>query len=231
MADDTIAKVDLLAEQGAPAQEAYDVLTPAVTANPDNAELLWRYARAHFDLADTKPDDKTFRQEQLTKGLAFAQKALDKDPNNFATHKWFAIMTSSVGDFQSTKEKIGDAFKIKEHALKANELKPRDPTTLHLLGRWCYGVASIGWMERKVAATLFASPPESSWDEALKYFLEANEVDPTLRRNLLFIGDTYAQLKNKDKAKEFYLKVLQLEPKTSFDHSINKEADTKLKKL
>ena len=44
-------------------------------------------------------------------------------------------MTSAVGDFVPTKEKIGNAYKIKEHALKALELKADDATTLHLLGR------------------------------------------------------------------------------------------------
>jgi hypothetical protein len=36
---------------------------------------------------------------------------------------------------------VGNAFKIKEHAMKANELAPGDPTTLHLLGRWCFRFA------------------------------------------------------------------------------------------
>jgi len=121
-------------------------------------------ARAHFDLADTKPGDAKFRQEILTKGLEHATKALEVDDKNAYCHKWFAIMTSSVGDFLGNKEKIGNAFKIKEHAMKANELKPNDATTLHLLGRWCYNVSSIGWLERKLAATLFATPPESSFE-------------------------------------------------------------------
>jgi hypothetical protein len=43
-----------------------------------------------------------------------------------------------------------------------------DQTLNHLLGRWCYAVASVSWMERKLASAIFATPPESSYDEALK---------------------------------------------------------------
>ena len=107
-------------------------------------------ARAHFELADTKPGDKTWKEDQIRKGHSFAVRALELDNQNAFAHKWFAIMTSSLGDFLGQKEKIQNAFKIKEHALKANELKPKDATTLHLLGRWCFNVANLTWLERTV---------------------------------------------------------------------------------
>lgn len=115
------------------------------------------------------------------------------------SHKWYAIVLSSLSDFRSTKEKIQESVLIKEHCLKAIELhgkgahsslktthhRPRrreqcpdslprlwcaggDQTLNHLLGRWCFAVASISWMERKLASAIFASPPESSYDEALR---------------------------------------------------------------
>lgn len=37
----------------------------------------------------------------------------------------------------------------------------------HVLGRWCFAVSNIGWMERSLASALFASPPSSSFQEAL----------------------------------------------------------------
>jgi len=231
MAEEIKNKVDTLVNNSAPVQEVFDILTEGVKQFPSDPELLWRYARAHFDMADTKPNDKNWRKDYITKGLEYATKALEVDPNNYATHKWFAIMTSAIGDFLGTTEKIQSAFKIKEHALKADELKPKDPTTLHLLGRWCFGVANISWLERKMASTLFATPPESSYDEALKYFLAAFEADPTFRRNLVFTADTYVALKNNAKGKEFYQKAIDLPEKTEFDKALNVEAKQKLSKL
>jgi hypothetical protein len=71
----------------------------------------------------------------LTKGLEFAQLALKQNPNHYAGYKWVAINLSALGDLLSTKEKIENAFKIKENAVKALELKPDDATTCHMLGR------------------------------------------------------------------------------------------------
>lgn len=51
---------------------------------------------------------------------------------------------------------------------------PEDRTLLHLHGRWCYNVAELSWMERKLASALFGEPPKSNYDEALESFLQVN---------------------------------------------------------
>lgn len=51
-----------------------------------------------------------------------------------------------------------------------------DPTVQHILGRWCFSVASVGFIERKLASVIFATPPESSFEEALPYFLKHEEL-------------------------------------------------------
>ena len=52
----------------------------------------------------------------------------------------------------------GNLAPLKTHAPPRNAL-------LRDARRWCYGIANIGWMERKLASTLFATPPESSFEE------------------------------------------------------------------
>eukprot|EP01114_Cavostelium_apophysatum_P022284 TRINITY_DN800_c0_g1_i1.p1 TRINITY_DN800_c0_g1~~TRINITY_DN800_c0_g1_i1.p1 ORF type:complete len:234 (+),score=59.09 TRINITY_DN800_c0_g1_i1:113-814(+) len=191
------------------------------------AEIAWRLTRAHFDAAERAKDNNE-KKSIIMKGVEIGKKSLELGPDNFACHKWYAIVLSLAGDFISTKEKIGNAFVIKEHAMKANELKPNDSTTLHLLGRWCFDVSKIGWMERKLAATLFASPPESSYDEALKYFLAAQEAEPNFIRNAVCIGDTYTLLKNVDKANEWYLKATKIPTENEFDKERQAEAKRKI---
>jgi regulator of microtubule dynamics protein 3 len=65
----------------------------------------------------------------------------------------------------STKDKIESAYKVKEYALKALAVDPHDASTLHVLGRWCFSVANVSWIERRLAATLIATPPESTFQE------------------------------------------------------------------
>jgi len=134
-----------------------------------------------------------------------------------------------LGDYVSTTQKIQNAYEVREHALKALELKPGDASTLHLLGRWSLGVARVTWLERKVAQTLFASPPSCTYDDALQWFLKAQEEDPKLVRNSLLIGDTYMLLNMPDKANEWYKKTAAMQPNSNVDNTFIEEAKGKIK--
>eukprot|EP01132_Coremiostelium_polycephalum_P002778 gene2778-3452_t len=206
----------------------FDILTEAIKTYPDDVELLWRYARAYYE----KHDNTTVmaeKKEYLQKALDCINKAMTINPDHWACHKWWAITTSSMGDHIPQKEKIANAFKIKEHALKANELKPKDPVTLHLLGRWCYTISSISFIERGIASALFGTPPTSTYDEALKYLLESDENNDKNIRNVFFIGETYTQLKNQAKAKEYYLRASKMSPNNEIEKKTVEEALKKSK--
>ncbi|MEQ2187993.1 hypothetical protein GOODEAATRI_010406 [Goodea atripinnis] len=55
------------------------------------------------------------------------------------------------------------------------ELNPKDATSLHILGYWCFAFAELPWYQRKVAAVIFSKPPTSTFEEALEFFLKAEE--------------------------------------------------------
>lgn len=50
---------------------------------------------------------------------------------------------------------------------KAIECDSGDSTSMHLLGQWCYSVVSVPWYQRKVATVLFATPPQSTYEEVI----------------------------------------------------------------
>eukprot|EP00698_Gefionella_okellyi_P022499 TRINITY_DN746_c0_g1_i1.p1 TRINITY_DN746_c0_g1~~TRINITY_DN746_c0_g1_i1.p1 ORF type:complete len:183 (+),score=36.46 TRINITY_DN746_c0_g1_i1:225-773(+) len=182
-------------------------------------------------MASNKPHDKALCKRLLEEGYSLGQKAIELAPSHFGGYKWSAICLSGLGDHVSQKEKIQNAFKIKEFATKAAELRPGDATTFHVLGRWCYGVTNISWIERKLAAALFATPPTSSYEEALSYFQKAHEIEPKLPRNLLLLGDCHVALKQSAEAKTFYQQLLALPIASEVDRLLHEEATTKLRKL
>jgi len=233
-AQDVLTRLDELCN-ARKAQETFDAVTDALKANPTDVELRWRLARGHFELADLKPTDKEWRLTHLNKGLDIISAALVEFPEHWAVNKWYAILLSSTGDLIGTKEKLQNAYKIKEYASKAASLKPDDATTQHLLGRWCFGVANIGWMERKLASALFATPPQSSFEEALPYFLKCQElVDATNLpnlRNLVFLGDTCIQLKQTENAKKWYDRAAKSSPANDTEKLLVEDAQKKLNKL
>ncbi|XP_072708365.1 regulator of microtubule dynamics protein 1 isoform X3 [Ciconia boyciana] len=83
--------------------------------NSDDAELLWRLARASRDLAQLSSTSAEEKRQLAYEALEYAKKALENNESNFAAHKWYAICLSDVGDFEGIKTKIGNAVVIKEH--------------------------------------------------------------------------------------------------------------------
>ncbi|KAM9839663.1 regulator of microtubule dynamics protein 1 [Aulostomus maculatus] len=198
----------------------------------DNAEFLWRLARASRDLS-LLPDTKAEEKKQLVfKAFEYAKKALEKDDTCFAAHKWYAVCLSDVGDYEGVKVKIGNSYIIREHLEKAIKLNPKDATSLHILGYWCFMFAELPWYQRKVAAVIFASPPTSTYEEALQFFLQAEEVDPNFySKNLLMLGKTYLGMNDKQKALQWLSKAKDYPARTLEDKEVHKEAVDLLKKL
>jgi len=130
-----------------------------------------------------------------------------------------------------TKEKILSAHKVKEYALRAIAVQPDDASTLHVLGRWCFSVADVSWIEKRLAATLIASLPESSFDEALSFFMRAHKSKEHFKSNALWIGHTYAKLKNKANARKWYRIAIEMPSMCELDHQVTAEARECLSRL
>ncbi|KAK2094091.1 Regulator of microtubule dynamics protein 1 [Saguinus oedipus] len=172
------AKVEEILEQAESLYESgeteklYQLL--AQYKESEDAELLWRSAWASHDVTQLS---RTSEEEK--KLLVY--EALD-----------------DVGDYEGIKVKIANAYIIKEHFDKAIELNPKDATSIHLMGIRCYTFAEMPWYQRRIAIMLFASPPSSTYEEALVYFHRAEQVDPNFySKNLLLLGKTYLKLHNK----------------------------------
>lgn len=102
--------------------------------------------------------------------LTRAQRSLQLNDYSANAHKWYAITLGSKGEYVSINEKIKNGFTFKEHVDRAVRLNPKDPSLHYLLGRFCLEVSTLGWVERKVASTLFSAPPTSTPQEALEHF-------------------------------------------------------------
>ncbi|CAF98796.1 unnamed protein product [Tetraodon nigroviridis] len=198
----------------------------------DDAEFLWRLARAARDVA-LQPNIDAERKKQLTyEAFEYAKKALEKNQESFAVHKWYAICLSDVGDYEGVKVKIGNSYIIRDHLETALKLNPKDATSLYILGYWCFAFSELPWYQRKVAAIIFSSPPTSTYEEALEFFLKAEEVDPNFySKNLLMLGKTYMAMKDKEKALLWLRKAKDYPARTQEDKEVHKEAVELLKKL
>jgi len=209
-----LAKIDKLQDgTSAEKQDAYNLLIIKAGQNTNKCELLWRLAKAQFQISELKDQagDRDSQQLMLSKGIESGKNAINVDESNFNAHKWYATLVGSHIKFLDTKEKILAGYEYKKHIEIAIDINPKDATCYYLLGRYFYEIYMLPWYMRKAAATLFAEPPTATADDALHCFLTAEKLRPGFyAENPLYIGKVYYQMSDYTHAKEWLNKTIDL---------------------
>ncbi|NXN33638.1 RMD2 protein, partial [Nycticryphes semicollaris] len=171
-------------------KEGYRLLLEKDDEYKNSVDFLWRLARAYGDLFEMTTDAEEKKKYYV---CVF-----------FFSPLRFAIMCGYMSQFESVQNKIRNGYLFKEHLDKAIELKPQDPFLYYLNGRWCYSVAQLSWIEKKVAAALFGTPPTSTVEEALQNFLKAEEMHPGYSKyNYVYLAKCYKDLGQKNNALKY----------------------------
>ncbi|XP_073709334.1 regulator of microtubule dynamics protein 3 isoform X2 [Garra rufa] len=183
--------------------EGFQLLMENRPLYADNVEFMWRLARAYSDMCETA-DNREEKKNYAEQGHYEAEAALTRNGLNADCHKWFAILARLSSQYESIHGKLKSGRVLKEHLDRALALRDDDPICFYLLGRWCLEVSSLGWLERKTAATIYESPPTSSLNEALENFLKAEELNPGFSKTVrLYIAKCHKELGNMSEARNW----------------------------
>ena len=184
--------------------------------NANDVEILWRMARSYFDIAD-QTSDIDIQKENVDRALPYAKKALELDALSAKANHWYAVIIGKKGVLEGTKQKILNSYEVEKYGLKAIELDPSYDGTHHLMGRWHYNIADLAWYERTIASTIYATPPEGSFDEAIIYFKQAIDANPEDIRHYLWLAKSYYQKSMYKEAKMTLEKAMKLKVKNDSD--------------
>jgi len=213
----------------------YELLVELYQNPANRAEVCFRLARSCYNLISSKDpldaylNDTTEKKKKLAEeALRYAQEALDHAPNDFRSYYWNGIAIQSMGEFEGTKYTISRLNDIRGYFEQAADLSSsEDKSTAmvhYCLGSWCFSLANLGWLSRKVASTVFASPPTASFEEALEHFKRAEEVNPGFwNKNTLMIAECYYKLGDKEKAYEWAVKAVET-PFQNVEDEVSKQA-------
>ncbi|XP_044310029.1 regulator of microtubule dynamics protein 2 isoform X1 [Varanus komodoensis] len=212
-------------------RESFDLLLQNKEKYRNCVGFLWRLARAYgdmFTITANAEEKKTYAYE----GKLVGENALNLDSSNAESHQWFAILCGYVSQFENTQNKIRNGYLFKEHLDKAIELKPQDPFLYYLSGRWCYEVAQLSWIEKKIAAALFGAPPTSTVHEALQNFLKAEEIHPGYsKHNYVYLAKCYKELGQRSNALRCCETALSILSVTKEDKEAEEDLQTLLPSL
>ncbi|NXN58371.1 RMD3 protein, partial [Rynchops niger] len=151
-------------------REGFQLLLNNKLAYADQKDFLWRLARAHSDMSEIT-EDTDEKRSYASDGKEEMEIALQKWDQSAECHQWYAVLCGQLAEHESIQKRIQTGYVFKEHIDKAIELKPEDPKSYYLLGRWCYQVSHLGWLEKKTASALFEAPPTATVQDALQNFL------------------------------------------------------------
>ncbi|XP_076378697.1 regulator of microtubule dynamics protein 1-like [Megalopta genalis] len=167
----------------------YDLLTNY--RDSEDVEILWRLSRALYKMSKTATDVQG--KKMIYEAYDLINNALSIKEDHWAIHKWMSVILNSKCSYEGMKVQIRELYNIKTHMLRAVELNPTDATTMYMLGTWCYQVSDLAWYQRKVASVIFGEPPTSSFEEALKYFQNAEKTCAE-NTGLLRDSDNYSRI-------------------------------------
>lgn len=186
----------------------------------------WRFAQAtHVEAtAAGQAADTEMKKSLILAGCSRAMRALQLNDNSANAHKWYAITLGTKGEYVQVGEKIKNGFTFKEHVDRALQINPKDPSLHYLLGRFCLEVSNLGWMERKLASTLFSSPPNSTPQEALEHFQASERLGKPLKDNRFYMAKCYVVLKNYELAARWFQMCLEVPNMSSSDKAVHDEA-------
>lgn len=197
-----------------------------------SVELTWRMARAAYKVsaAAEVAKNKDRQKQFLLEAEDWAKKAIELDENNAESHVWLATICGKLCDFLATKERIIKGKEVQVHLEEAIKLKPDDFISFYTYGRWCYEIASLSWMERKIATVIFDAPPESSFQDALDKFTIVKKLKPEWQANIIWMAKCYVQLKDYTKAIEIADEASSMDSKDEEDLVFVKELEAITKK-
>ncbi|XP_029164174.1 regulator of microtubule dynamics protein 1-like [Nylanderia fulva] len=189
---------------------------------PDNVDVVWRYARSCYKYSNCIPDPNA-KKNIICAGINACEKLLTI--SDAYLHKWYAILVGVYGEFLPISERIKNGYRFKEHVMKALEIRPDDADLHHLLGRFRYEVANLGWIERKVATTLFSEPPSASFEDAIDSFQKAENFSVEVNlENRLFLSKCYIALSKYELACDWLNKICDLSVASKDDEKTQSEA-------
>jgi tetratricopeptide (TPR) repeat protein len=101
-------------------------------------------------------------------------------------------------------------------------LDPNHAGAMHILGRWNYEIASLGWLSKMAAKVVYGGvPPGASYEQAQEWFERAVAERPDMPLNHLWLAETLIKIHDYPRAREELQMCLDLDD-VLWDDSVTK---------
>ncbi|XP_042310361.1 regulator of microtubule dynamics protein 3 [Sceloporus undulatus] len=206
-------------------REGFQLLLNNKLVYGDKQDFVWRLARAYSDMCEIT-EDADEKKSYASDGKEEAETALQMGDQSAECHQWYAVLCGQFSEHESIQKRIQAGHDFKKHVDKAIALKPNDPKSYYLLGRWCYQVSHLGWLERKTASALYEEPPTATVQDALQNFLKAEELNSGFSKmGRVYITKCYKEMGDNSAAAHWLSLASELPVITKEDAEGNREIE------
>ncbi|MDE3057762.1 MAG: tetratricopeptide repeat protein [Bacteroidota bacterium] len=211
-------------------QNALDTFLKVLKLDSSNYEALWRISRSYVTIAQHLPtitdEQKTKQLEMYDKGLEYANRAIQANPNGSEGYTRRAIANGRVALFKGVWDSIDIVKQVKADCEKAIQLDSNNATPYYVLARahakLCEKPKFIRWPLGLAWANL---------DSAAKNYERAIARRSDFIMFRLDAARTYVELEEYEKAKHQLYKIPTLPTEDEDDPQYRKEANELLETI
>ena len=129
--------------------------------------------------------------------------AITADPQYSLPHVAACISMGRLALFSDNRTKVRLAKEAREEAAAALALDPKSDLAYHLLGRWHYEMAQLGWPVRTLIRVMYGtSLSPGTHQEAMEAYEQASALNPGRLVHRVELGRCYMKLGRHDQALE-----------------------------
>jgi tetratricopeptide (TPR) repeat protein len=225
----SLASADTAAKNGN-LEEAIKIYKADQQAAGSNAVNLCTLSRRYCDLTFLT-NSPSAQKDLVTHALACAQQAVQVAPSNATAHASLAVCYAKSCNYTDIKTKLAYSRIFKAEAEKAIALDPRQDVAYYLLGRWNYGIASVGILSKAYVKMVYGGLPPASFEGAIANFKKACELSPNSILNHAGLAMAYEAAGQKKLEITELQKCCALKPLSPEDRDAFQDAQKKLASL
>lgn len=211
-------------------EAAIETYRAGLADRPDDAELLWKTARAISNLADETPGEAG-DEARMEEAVALSRRAVHAGPAISRTHTTLAASLGKLALFRGGKRKVELAREVGREARRAAELDPRDFAPFTVLGVVERELATLNPLLRGFAGALFGGLPAASLERSEALLGRAVRLAPDYVAPHLELARTYLEMDRPAEARAELEKALALVPRERLDGVLQARARQLLRDL